>query len=73
MKLREKENQLSSWYDRGTLNSAIIFWNCHNVLERYDFGTRRHIEVRFNLSLVEGPKMIVGDSHYSSKLYTPKI
>jgi len=58
IKLREKENQLSSRYDRGTLNSVIIFRKRHNILERYDFGTKKHIEARFNLSLAEGPNML---------------
>ena len=43
IKLREKENQLSSWYDRGPLNSVIILWKHHNILERFYFGTRKHI------------------------------
>ena len=50
IKLREKENQLSSRYDRGPLNSVIISRKHHNISERYDFGTRKHIEVGFNLS-----------------------
>ncbi len=48
IKLREKENQLSSWYDRGQLYSVIIFRKRRNILERYD--TRKHVEVWFNLS-----------------------
>ena len=27
------------------LNRVIIFWKRHNILERYYFGTRKHIEV----------------------------
>ena len=50
IKLREKENQLSSWYDRGPSNSVIVFRKRHNISERYDFGTRKNIEVGFNLS-----------------------
>jgi hypothetical protein len=44
IKLREKEYQLSSRYDRGPLNSVIILQKRHNISERYDFGTRKHIE-----------------------------
>ncbi len=46
IKLREKENQLSSRYDRGPLNSVIILQKRHYILERYYFGTRKHIEVK---------------------------
>ncbi len=44
IKLIEKEYQLSSRYDRGPLNSVIIFCKRHNISERYDFGTRKHVE-----------------------------
>ena len=44
--VREKENQLSSRYDRGPLNSVIILRKRHNISERYYFGTRKHIEVK---------------------------
>ena len=47
IKLREKENQLSSRYDRGPLNSIIILWKRHNISERYYFGMRKHIEVEY--------------------------
>ena len=35
IKLREKENQLSSGYDKGPLDSVIILWKCHDISERY--------------------------------------
>jgi hypothetical protein len=44
IKLREKEYQLSSRYDRGPLNIVIIFRKRHNISERYDFDTRKHVE-----------------------------
>ena len=54
------QNGQLSHNSRGTLNSIIIFWKRHNILERYDFGTtRKHIEVGFNLSLAEGQKMLL--------------
>ena len=52
IKLREKENQLSSWYDRGPLNSVIIFRKRHNISERYDFGTRSVTIFRKDIILV---------------------
>ena len=59
IKLRVKENQLSSRYDRGPLNSVIIFRKHHNILERYYFGTRKNIEVGFNLSHCGGTKNVM--------------
>ena len=46
IKLREKENQLSSRYDRGPLNSVIILRKRHNISERYLFGTRKHLKLK---------------------------
>ena len=45
--LRKKEKQLSSQY-------VILFWKSHNILERYYFCTRKHIEVGLNFSLAAG-------------------
>ena len=41
---RKKVNQLSSKYD-------ILFSKSHNILERYYFCTRKHIEVGIDFSL----------------------
>ena len=49
--LRKKEKQLSSQYD-------ILFSTSHNILERYYFCTRKHIEVGLNFSLAAGSKML---------------
>ncbi len=37
-------------------NSVVIFRKRHNILERFFFRTRKHIEVGLNLSLAAGPK-----------------
>ncbi len=54
---RERESIIFS-IQQYPLNSIIIFWKHHNILERCLFGTRKHIEVGLNFSLAAGPKRL---------------
>jgi hypothetical protein len=57
-KIERERESIISLIRQEPLNRVIIFWKSHNISERYYFGTRKHIELGLNFSLVAGPKML---------------
>ena len=65
---RERESIISSIWQE-PINRVTIFRKCHNILERYYFGTRKHIEVGLISSKNERERYVFAHVYYLLRLW----